>query len=185
VLLLPGLGGSPPGHRQSLWEARFPKFRRVEQSRWDALRLGAWTIRLEMAVRASPSGPVVLVAHSLACALVAHWARLGSVRRVAAALLVAPADVECPGAPEAVRSFAPLPLERLPFPSWLVASSDDPHSELERARAFGRAWSGSAAGDGVASGVPPQALASPTRPTAHGSDRRTSSTLPLKAKGPW
>lgn len=140
VLVLPGLGGSPPGHWQSLWQARHPEYRRVEQARWDAPRRAAWVVRLEAAVRAAAPELVVLVAHSLACPLVAHWARHGSVDRVAAALLVAPADVERPDAPEAIRGFAPLPQERLPFRSWVVASRSDPHVTFERAQAFAAAW---------------------------------------------
>lgn len=39
--------------------------------------------------------PILLVAHSLGCITVAHWAALtGCSRRIAGALLVAPADVE-------------------------------------------------------------------------------------------
>ena len=41
---------------------------------------------------------------------------------------------------DAVASFAPVPLERLPFPSIVVASSDDPYVSLERAEAFARGW---------------------------------------------
>jgi uncharacterized protein len=97
-------------------------------------------VRLEAAVRAALPERVVLVAHSLGCPLVAHWARNGSVQRVVAALLVAPADVEREGALKPLRDFAPLPLDRLPFPSWVVASSNDPYASLERARHFARAW---------------------------------------------
>jgi predicted alpha/beta hydrolase family esterase len=139
VLLLPGLGGSEAGHWQTRWQALHPEYVRVEQASWHAPRRLAWVIRLEAAVRAA-AGPVILVAHSLAGPLVAHWARRGSVQRVAAALLVAPADVERPDAPAAVRDFAPLPLERLPFTTWLVASSDDPHASVERSRQLAAAW---------------------------------------------
>jgi hypothetical protein len=33
-----------------------------------------------------------------------------------------------------------MPLIRLPFPSVVVASTDDPHVTVERARAFATAW---------------------------------------------
>jgi predicted alpha/beta hydrolase family esterase len=138
VLVLPGLHGSGPRHWQSIWERRHREFQRVEQATWSEPRLGDWATTLERAVRAAPA-PVILVAHSLACALVAHWARAGATERVAAALLVAPADVDALGHVE-VRSFAPIPLERLPFASWVVASDNDPFVTLDRARAFARAW---------------------------------------------
>jgi predicted alpha/beta hydrolase family esterase len=138
VLVVPGLNGSGRGHWQSIWEARDPGLRRVEQHDWVRPCLGDWALALERAVRAAPA-PVVLLAHSLGCALVAHWSRAGSAERVGAALLVAPADVDAAGDPT-LRSFAPLPLEPLPFETWLVASEDDPFCALERARAIARAW---------------------------------------------
>ena len=138
MLVLPGLNGSGPSHWQSIWERRHRELQRVEQASWSEPRLGDWTATLERAVRAAPAA-VILVAHSLACALVAHWARVGATERVAAALLVAPADVDAIGRVE-VRSFAPMPLEPLPFPSWLVASENDPVVTLDRARGFARAW---------------------------------------------
>jgi len=131
------LHGSGPRHWQSIWERRHRELQRVEQASWSEPRLGDWAATLERAVRAAPA-PVILVAHSLACALVAHWARAGTTARVAAALLVAPADVDARIVE--LRSFAPMPLERLPFPSWLVASENDPFVALDRARSFARAW---------------------------------------------
>ena len=129
VLVLPGYGDSGPGHWQSRWQAADPTHRRVVQRDWLNPTLDEWRETLEHAV-----------AHSLACALVAHWAR-GTRRRVAGALLVAPADADMVAlALDAVASFAPVPLERLPFPSIVVASSDDPYVSLERAEAFARGW---------------------------------------------
>ena len=139
VLVLPGYGDSGPGHWQSRWQAADPTHRRVVQRDWLNPTLDEWRETLEHAV-AGCDRPPVLVAHSLACALVVHWAR-GTRRRVAGALLVAPADADMVAlALDAVASFAPVPLERLPFPSIVVASSDDPYVSLERAEAFARGW---------------------------------------------
>jgi len=138
VLILPGYGDSGPEHWQSLWEQAHG-YTRVVQDDWLEPTRDAWVETLDAAVRAA-GGPVVLVAHSLACALVAHFAALAA-GRVAGALLVAPADVESADhTPEEVRSFAPLPLERLPFPAIVVASTDDPFVDLDRARQFAEAW---------------------------------------------
>ena len=41
---------------------------------------------------------------------------------------------------EAVQSFAPMPLVPLPFPSVVVASTDDPYVAPARAEQFARAW---------------------------------------------
>jgi len=138
VLILPGLYDSGPQHWQTLWQAGRPGFRRVEQSDWEKPRCEDWVARLEAAVR--EAGPTaLLVSHSSACALVAHWvqARGGPVR---GALLVAPSDPEAPSYPAGPTGFAPMPLVRLPFPSTVVASSNDPYVRTERARSFAAAW---------------------------------------------
>jgi predicted alpha/beta hydrolase family esterase len=88
-------------------------------------------------------GTLVLAAHSLGCTLVARFADRAAEAtraRVRGALLVAPSDVDAPSYPKGTEGFAPMPLERLPFPSIVVASSDDEYVGLERARLFARSW---------------------------------------------
>ena len=139
VLTLPGYADSGPDHWQSHWERADPACRRVVQDDWLQPRLDDWLAALDRHIRACATPPV-LAAHSLACALVAHRAaRAGAA--VKAALLVAPADVDSPDCtPDEVRSFSPIPLVRLPFPSIVVASDDDVFVAPERAAAFARAW---------------------------------------------
>jgi len=109
LVVVPGLGNSGPQHWQSLWEARHPGARRVEQGDWDRPDLGAWVAALDATVRAA-GGPVALAAHSLACALVAHWAVAHDAGPVRGALLVSPSDVDSPAhTPDEVRCFAPMP----------------------------------------------------------------------------
>ncbi|WP_195827917.1 RBBP9/YdeN family alpha/beta hydrolase, partial [Bordetella pertussis] len=60
--------------------------------------------------------------------------------KVAGALLVAPADVERPGAPAAIAAFGPVPRQSLPYQSVVIASDDDPYCRLERARQFAQDW---------------------------------------------
>lgn len=141
-LIVPGWQGSPDGHWQSHWQRTLPNAIRVEQSDWWLPQRQAWVAELQRSV-ASVTGPVVLIAHSLGCVTVAHWAASAShdtLRRVRGALLVAPADVERPGCPEALQNFAPLPVAALPFPSVLVGSDNDVAASAERARALGQAW---------------------------------------------
>lgn len=141
VLVLPGLGGSGPGHWQSLWERAYG-YRRVEQANWDQPKLADWLSSLSRAVGDS-DGDVVLVAHSLACSLVAHFAQLGGAapQRVLGAFLVSPADVESRRCtPDEVRCFSPIPLSRLPFPARVLTSSDDPYVDRERAELFAGRW---------------------------------------------
>jgi hypothetical protein len=139
VLVLPGYADSGPEHWQSRWEAADPSCRRVVQRDWFSPGLAEWREVLDRAIAACDQPPV-LAAHSLGCALVAHHVAAGG-RPVKAALLVAPADVEMVAMVlEAVQSFVPLPLVPMPFPSIVVASTDDPYVSAERASAFARAW---------------------------------------------
>jgi len=139
TLILPGLGGSGRDHWQTRWEQRFG-YARVEQTSWDFPDREAWMAVLDARIRQARR-PVILVAHSLACVLVAHWVAGTAGRGVAAALLVAPADVEDPlHTPPEVRGFAPIPTARFPFPSVVLASVNDPYMTTERARHFAACW---------------------------------------------
>lgn len=139
VLTVPGYTGSGPQHWQTLWEREHPEYRRVEQEDWDRPELDGWVETLDRSIR-QQDGPVVLVGHSCGAVTVVHWAVRHRAGPVVAALLVAPADADAPGALEAVRVFAPMPTLRLPFPTSLVTSDDDPHLRLERARELARCW---------------------------------------------
>jgi predicted alpha/beta hydrolase family esterase len=140
LLVLPGLGGSGPEHWQTRWEACEPGCARVEQLDWDRPDLAAWLRAVDGALQAG-EGPAVLVAHSLACALVAHGARRPAWSRVVGALLVAPADVDSPAhTPPETRCFSPMPTGPLPFEATVVSSQDDPFIALERARELARRW---------------------------------------------
>jgi uncharacterized protein len=139
ILTVPGYTGSGPGHWQTLWERANPGFVRVEQADWEAPVLGDWVETLQRFIERQRA-PVLLVGHSCGAATVVHWAARHGPGPVIGALLVAPADAEAPGALPAVRAFAPLPTAPLGFPTLLVASDDDPHLGLGRARALARAW---------------------------------------------
>lgn len=139
VLMLPGLWNSGPEHWQSHWERLAPDvFRRVVQADWERPEASDWIRVLEEAVSQAGAG-VVLAAHSLACALVAGWAK-GTRASVRGALLVAPSDTESPSYPQGPTGFSPMPMKRLPFPSVVVSSDDDPYVSVLRARAFAAAW---------------------------------------------
>jgi hypothetical protein len=89
-------------------------------------------------VRAGPN--VLLVGHSLGCALVAHWVQGHPDRKVRGALLVAPSDPEQPGFSPQITGFAPMPRLRLPFRSIVLASTNDEYVTIDRAAGFARAW---------------------------------------------
>lgn len=135
-LLVPGLNDSGPGHWQTVWERERHDCLRVQLGLWDDPIRNVWMSRIDQAVAAA-QGPVVLVAHSLGCHAVLWWASLlgeGVCANVVGALLVAPPDVEREGADPRIARFSPSPRAVLPFPAIVVAGSDDPWSEPERAR---------------------------------------------------
>jgi len=124
-----------------MWQAAHPEYHRVEQQSWDAPDMNMWVAALDSEVQAART-PIVLVAHSLGCITVAHWVAThpDSAHRVAAALLVAPADIERPNAPKIFRTFNPIPLQPLPFSSVVVASTTDEWTHIDRAKVFATAW---------------------------------------------
>lgn len=139
TLLLPGLGGSGPGHWQARWRESSPTAQLVEQDDWNNPNLESWLARVADAVERAPSA--LLVGHSLACSLIAHLSIRRSDLLIGGALLVAPADVDDrTRTPRSTASFAPMPLEKLPFPSIVVGSSNDPYVSIGRAMLFAYAW---------------------------------------------
>ena len=139
VLILPGWQNSGPDHWQSRWEALYG-YQRVQQHDWMRPLRGDWIIQLEEAVLASPH-PVVLVAHSLGCIQVAAWASISqSTRRVQAAMLVAPGDVDRPDLRHQLPNWQPIAMQALPFPSLLAGSRTDPYCSHDRAQALASAW---------------------------------------------
>ncbi|MDB5591794.1 alpha/beta hydrolase [Enterovirga sp.] len=139
IIIVPGLGGSGPGHWQTRWEAKLSTARRVEQADWDRPEREDWVEQIVQAVRASRR-PALLVAHSLGVVAVAHAAPAFPAHLVRGAMLVAMPDVERPDMPAHLHGFSPIPREPLPFPSLLVASRNDPYAAYERAEDFAFAW---------------------------------------------
>lgn len=147
LLLLPGIGDSPADHWQSAWQQRLPGSQRFQPDDWNTPHLQDWLQALEQAIEAM-TGPLLLVAHSLSCLLVAHWAQRPEssrthahhLARVRGACLVAPPDPACAMFPAAARGFAELPSGPLPFPALVVASRDDPYASLAHARRQASQW---------------------------------------------
>jgi len=141
-LVLPGYGDSGPRHWQTLWEKRDPEFKRVKQRDWDHPDRAEWVGALGRTIADHP-GDLVLVAHSLACLLVAHWTQASQPRmrgRVRAAFLVAPPDTERADTPPQLFNWRPIIRERLPFASLAVLSSDDPFCSLDRGLGMAADW---------------------------------------------
>lgn len=139
VLILPGWQGSGPTHWQMQW-VRLHGYAVVEQNDWLHPLRGDWLARLDEMVIDAP-GPLVLVAHSLGCILVAAWASFSRhTARVRGALLVAPGDVEAPEMRDRFPGWTPIVRQPLPFKSILVGSQNDPYCHVDRAQALAQDW---------------------------------------------
>jgi uncharacterized protein len=137
-ITLPGIGGSGETHWQTLWERSHSSMTRFQPPDWDRPQLSDWVGALQQAVDAA-APPIILVAHSLSCLLVAHWAAQ-TASTVAGAFLVAVPDPDAPVFPSAATSFRAVPEGALPFPSIIIASTDDPYSTLEYAQTRAQQW---------------------------------------------
>ncbi len=138
ILIIPGLGNSGPAHWQSLWEKRYG-FARVEQADWETPVCVDWISTLQNHLEAHNPGDVILVGHSLACSTIAYWAKEYNVA-IKAALLVAPSDTEAPSYPPGTSGFTPMLLNKLPFKTITVMSTNDFYVSPQRAELFADAW---------------------------------------------
>lgn len=141
VLIQPGWHDSGPEHWQTHWQnALGSDASRIQHADWETPRLAEWLATAERAI-VDAHRPAILVGHSLGCILAAYLATGAQRANIAAAFLAAPADVERPTRRDELANFAPIPMAKLPFPTVLVGSDDDPYCTLHRSRQFAEAWS--------------------------------------------
>lgn len=114
-------------------------FIRVHQQDWDTPDCSDWIATIDKVVLNYSHVPVILAGHSLACSAVAYWAGKYN-RKIKGALLVAPSDTEADTYPAGTTGFAPVPTQKLPFPSLVVASTNDHYVSLQRAAYFAHVW---------------------------------------------
>ncbi len=145
VLFVPGLRDEVADHWQTLLAARLPRSRTVPPLGRANLDCAARVEALEREATAI-EGPLVLVAHSGGCITVAHWAAR-TRRAVRGAFLATPPDFDQPlpeGYPTpaalAAAGWLPVPRARLPFPSRVGASRNDPLARFERVAQLAQAW---------------------------------------------
>jgi len=149
VLIVPGLRDHVRTHWQTLLAADLQRSGRAVRT---VAPMGRTHLDCEARVQAierearAIDGPIVIVAHSAGCLMVAHWAR-HTTCPVQGALLATPPDFERP-MPEGYPTLAvlraagwlPVPREPLPFPSVVAASRDDPLGRYERVAELARDW---------------------------------------------
>ncbi|MFC9788162.1 RBBP9/YdeN family alpha/beta hydrolase [Rhodococcus sp. NPDC127528] len=145
VVIVPGLRDHVADHWQTLLAAKLDRVRTVPPLEHDKLSLAARVAALD-AVLADVHGPVVLVAHSAGCMITVHWAQRPT-RPIQGALLATPADLEQP-LPEGYPTFEdlashgwhPIPRGRLPFPTIVAASDNDPLGGHRRIAGMAETW---------------------------------------------
>ena len=145
VLIVPGLRDHVERHWQTLLARSLPRVRLVPAMGREDLDCAKRVRAIERCAQAI-HGPLVVVAHSGGCIMLAHWAE-ATTREVRAALLATPPDFETPmpvGYPtlDALRAggWLPVPRKPLPFPSIVAASRNDPLADYDRVAVLARGW---------------------------------------------
>lgn len=151
-VIVPGLRGSAPSHWQELFTARtdgtvtvpFP-----EESLWHSIEERT---RLLGETVAGIDGPVILVAHSAGVLAAVRWVRSladddPALARIAGAVLATPPDfgVDWPEphprpAELSAAGWEPIPRRRLPFPTIVAASRNDPLARYRVTAGLAEAW---------------------------------------------
>ncbi|MFI5188556.1 MAG: RBBP9/YdeN family alpha/beta hydrolase [Chitinophagales bacterium] len=137
--IVPGLGNSGPEHWQSFFEKKGNNFKRIHQQEWDAPVCEDWIATIDKVISNYDPSTAILIAHSLGCVTVAHWAKQYK-KKIKGTLLVAPSDAEALHYTFPAKGFTPIPKEKIPFRTIVVASSDDQWVSLERANFFADNW---------------------------------------------
>jgi predicted alpha/beta hydrolase family esterase len=149
VLIVPGLRDRADNHWQPLLAMKLMwsrPVRSVAPAGRENLDLAARVQAIQHALESIQSR-VTIVAHSAGVLMLAHWAQLYRRADIVGALLAAPADLETP-MPEGYPTLAalqrhgwlPVPRKRLPFPSIVAASNNDPLAALPRVEKLARDW---------------------------------------------
>ena len=152
ILFVPGLRGHVAEHWQTLLAADLPGSRTVPPEAALPLSRDQRVLNLAQEIDRI-EGDIILVAHSAGVLITAHWAqadRQTAAARIRGALLVTPTDLERPlpaGYPTpddlAGNNWLPVPRARLPFPSILAASTNDPLADFARVEALANDWGSS------------------------------------------
>lgn len=137
-LTIPGIYNSDAGHWQTRWEALFPNATRVQQRDWDHPVCSEWVATLEQAVQ-QQTQPVILIAHSLGCLTLAHWAAQ-TQQTIQGALLVSVPDPQGVNFPKDAKGYEHTPLQTLPFKSIVVCSTNDPYGSEVHMQHCAKAW---------------------------------------------
>ena len=145
VLIVPGLRDHVEEHWQTQLASKLQKVRTVPPAEINKLNCANRVARIQAELE-QIQGPVILVAHSAGVLMTIHWA-LKHQANIQAALLVAPPDLaqqwpENYPSSQQLRDegWAPLPQEKLSFPSIVVASTNDHLASFEAVADLATLW---------------------------------------------
>ncbi len=144
ILIIAGHTGAGPDHWQTRLITKLKAARLVEQDDWLYGSLDIAITRIVNAVATAPK-PVVFVGHSVGSVLVSHAIEALTaakvVERVKGAFLVTPPSEKSLADLHGIDArFQHIPRDPLPFPSVVVASSNDPYATLEDSADIALAW---------------------------------------------
>ena len=148
AVIVPGLRDHVAEHWQTLLETKLSKVRNVVSVpplRVDGLNCAARVEAIQQTLK-TVQGPVIFVAHSGGVVMLLHWAQKYQCD-VKGAVLATPPDFETPlpaGYPTLEtltnNGWLPVPMRRLPFPSVVVASTNDPLASFASVETMAKQW---------------------------------------------
>jgi uncharacterized protein len=140
ILFIPGFMGSGQEHWQTRWSEKMSTAQMVDLPDPMHPKCDAWAHALLQRVETCKR-PVILVAHALGVHVVVQAAPKLNPERVKGAFLVSPVSETAILEVDTIdMKFAPAPRDPLPFPSVLIASSNDPLCPVLDAEEWAYAW---------------------------------------------
>jgi len=140
TVFVAGYGNSTGEHWQRLWFENTKNAYWLEQKNWNAPNRDVWIEEVNKTLLHIKT-PILIIAHSIGCHTVVEWVKKYYKNQdIIGALLVAPPDTSRVDFPKEIKGYENPPLEKLPFDSICVLSSDDPYSNLQIAEKLARSW---------------------------------------------
>ena len=136
---IPGYGGSGDDHWQTYFDEQLDGCQRINQHSWVKPVMSIWVKKIDQSIGKRHLSDTILITHSLGGIALLHWAQLYG-KKIKGAVIVAPPDVDHPYENFGLATFAPMPKQKLPFPSIVVSSTNDPWMPPEMARTYADLW---------------------------------------------
>ncbi len=139
-LFLAGYGNSTGEHWQAKWFTQFSGGIWVEQD-WEQPKRDDWVSAINSTLEKT-SEPLVVISHSLGGLAFIEWANQypDLLRdKIRGAFLVALPDANAESFPAVIQGFANTPMNKIPVPTLMLVSQDDPYASVERSCFFASA----------------------------------------------